>query len=75
MVVLAFCASGVSSASALSAGEDSAPDASEKRSGSNGFRGVVKEGLRNGVAGVEDEFMKELDGLGDSKFAGNYVSW
>ena len=69
MVVLAL------GASALSAGEDSAPDASEKRSGSNGLRGVVKEGLRNGGAGVEDWFMKELDGFGDSKFAGIHVSW
>lgn len=40
----------MSSASALSAGDDSAPDASEKMSGSKGFRGVVKEGLRKGVA-------------------------
>lgn len=42
--------SGVSSASALSAGDDSAPDASEKSSGSKGLRGVVKDGLRNGEA-------------------------
>lgn len=42
--------SGVSSVSPLSAGEDSAPEVSEKRSASKGFRGVVKEGLRKGVA-------------------------
>lgn len=42
--------SGVSSASALSAGEDSAPDASEKSSGSKGLRGVVKDGFRNSGA-------------------------
>ncbi len=44
----------MSSASALSAGDDSAPDTSEKRSWSKGFRGVVNEGLRKGGAGVED---------------------
>ena len=48
--VLVLIVSGVSSVSALSAGDDSAPEVSENSSGSNGFRGVVKEGLRNGVA-------------------------
>lgn len=56
----------MSSASTLSAGEDSAPDASEKSSWSKGFRGVLKEGLRNGAAVVDDAPMKELTGLGDS---------
>jgi len=54
--------SGVSSASALSAGEDSAPETSEKRSWSKGLRGVVKDGFRNGGAGVEEAVMKELWG-------------
>ena len=58
--------SGVSSASALSAGDDSAPDVSEKRSGSKAFRGVVKDGLRNWGAGVDDDAMKEPFGCGDS---------
>lgn len=55
--------SGVSSASALSAGEDSTPDISERRSWSKGFRGVVNDGLRKAGAGVEDAPMKELVGL------------
>lgn len=45
----------MSSASALSAGEDSAPEVSEKRSLSNGLRGVVKEGFRKGVADAVPE--------------------
>ena len=52
--------SGVSSASALSAGDDSAPETSENKSWSNGFRGVVNEGFRNGGATVEVVFIKEL---------------
>ena len=56
----------MSSASALSAGEDSAPDTSEKRSWSKGFRGVVNEGLRKAGAGVDDAPMKEFVGFGDS---------
>jgi hypothetical protein len=52
--------SGVSSVSALSAGDDSAPEVSENSSGSNGFRGVVKEGLRNGVAGFAEESKMEV---------------
>lgn len=44
--------SGVSSVSALSAGDDSAPDVSENMSTSKALRGVVKEGFRNGVAVV-----------------------
>lgn len=65
--------SGVSSVSALSAGEDSAPEASEKRSTSKGLRGVVKDGLRKGVAVLEGVAEKKADcegggGLeGDSK--------
>ena len=58
--------SGVSSASALSAGDDSAPDVSENKSGSKALRGVVKEGLRNGAAGVEDVAVKVLLGCEDS---------
>lgn len=50
----------MSSASALSAGDDSIPEASENSSGSKGFRGVVKEGLRKGVAGFA-EGLKEKD--------------
>jgi hypothetical protein len=62
--VMAFevCGSGVSSASALSAGEDSAPETSEKRLSSKGLRGVVNEGLRKGGAAVEDEEVKECRG-------------
>jgi hypothetical protein len=56
----------VSSASALSAGDDSAPDVSERRSGSKALRGVVKEGLRNGGAGVDDAATKELFACEDS---------
>jgi hypothetical protein len=56
-----FGGSGVSSASALSAGDDSAPDTSEKSSWSKGFRGVVKDGLRNCGAGADDAAMKELE--------------
>jgi hypothetical protein len=52
--------SGVSSASALSAGEDSAPDTSENISWSKGLRGVVNEGFRNGGAAGADAFIKEL---------------
>ena len=66
--------SGVSSVSALSAGGDSAPEASEKRSTSKGLRGVVKDGLRKGVAVLEGVAEKKADceevvgGLeGDSK--------
>jgi hypothetical protein len=59
MAVLILCISGVSSRSAVSAGDDSAPDASENRSGSNGFRGVVNDGLRNCGAGVDLAFTKE----------------
>jgi len=55
MVELVLGFSGVSSASALSAGDDSAPEVSEKRSASNGRRGVVKEGLRKAGAGVAAE--------------------
>jgi hypothetical protein len=51
ITVFILIVSGVSSVSALSAGDDSAPEVSENSSGSNGFRGVVKEGFRNGVAG------------------------
>ena len=58
--------SGVSSASALSAGDDSAPETSENSSWSNGFRGVVKDGLRKGGAGVEEDAAKELIGREDS---------
>lgn len=47
--------SGVSSASALSAGDDSAPEVSEKSSESKALRGVVKEGLRKAGAGVDAE--------------------
>lgn len=56
----------MSSASAFSAGDDSAPETSEKSSWSNGFRGVVKEGLRNCGAGVDDAATKELEGCSDS---------
>ncbi len=66
--------SGVSSASALSAGEDSAPETSDKNSWSNDFRGVVKEGLRNCGAGVDDAAVKELFGGGDSKPPGQGIS-
>jgi hypothetical protein len=59
----------VSSRSALSAGDDSAPDASENRSGSNGFRGVVNDGLRNCGAVVDLAFTKEFEELADSKVA------
>jgi hypothetical protein len=61
--VLILFNSGVSSKSAVSAGDDSAPDASEKMFGSNGFRGVVNNGLRNWGEGVELVFVKELVGL------------
>lgn len=61
-----FGSSGVSSASALSAGDDSAPDVSEKRSGSKALRGVVKEGLRNGGAGVDDAATKGAFGCENS---------
>ena len=50
----------MSSASPTSPGEDSIPDCSEKSSGSKGFRGVVKEGLRNCGAGAEDAEAKEF---------------
>lgn len=43
--------SGVSLKSVFPPGDVSAPETSEKSSGSKGFRGVVKDGLRNGVAG------------------------
>jgi hypothetical protein len=69
IAVLILYISGVSSASALSAGDDSAPDASENKSGSNDFRGVVNDGLRNCGAGVELAFPKEIGDLLDSKFA------
>lgn len=65
----------MSSASALSAGDDSAPDVSEKRSRSKALRGVVKEGLRNGGAGVDDVAMKELFGCEDSNPPENQVSY
>jgi hypothetical protein len=71
---MVFEVSGVSSASALSAGEDSAPDASEKRSGSKGLRGVVNDGLRNSgalllfaVANIEG-----VDGIGCAALAGDW---
>ena len=57
--VLVLIVSGVSSVSALSAGDDSAPEVSENSSGSNGFRGVVNEGLRNGVAGFAEWSKRE----------------
>lgn len=57
--VLVLIVSGVSSVSALSAGDDSAPEVSENKSGSKGFRGVVKEGLRNGVAGFAERSKRE----------------
>jgi hypothetical protein len=57
--VLVLTISGVSSVSALSAGDDSAPEVSENNSGSKGFRGVVKEGLRNGVAGFAEGSKRE----------------
>lgn len=57
--------SGVSK-SALSAGDDSAPETSEKRSGSKVLRGVVKDGLRNGDPGVIDDAMNEFAGCDDS---------
>ena len=56
----------MSSASALSAGDDSAPDTSENRSWSNGFRGVVKEGLRNAGAGVDEAVINEFEDCDDS---------
>jgi len=59
--------SGVSSPSALSAGEESTPDASEKGSGSKGLRGVVNEGFRKGGAGLEEAVMKDDSGFGLSK--------
>ena len=50
MVRILGCGSGVSSASALSAGDDSAPDVSDSSSISRRLgRGVLNEGLRNGV--------------------------
>ena len=52
----------MSSASALSPGEDSAPETSENRSLSNGFRGVVKDGLRKAGADVDEGAMKEFEG-------------
>ena len=55
--------SGVSTSASTPPGVDSAPDASENRSGSKGFRGVVNDGFRNCGAGVELEFMKELVGF------------
>lgn len=58
--MLGLIVSGVSSASALSAGDDSAPEASENKSGSKGFRGVVKEGLRNGVAVLAEDVKIEV---------------
>lgn len=60
IIALGFV-SGVSSPSALSAGDDSAPEASEKRSRwSKGFLGVVKEGLRKGGAILDSFVKKEL---------------
>jgi hypothetical protein len=74
--------SGVST-SALSAGDDSAPEASEKRSASNGLRGVVKDGLRNGAAvaaeappNLELEFKGVFVSFtGDSKPPGEELVW
>lgn len=59
---MAIClgGSGVSSASAVSPGEESIPDVSEKSSWSKALRGVVKEGLRNCGAGWDEAEMKEL---------------
>jgi len=55
--------SGVSSRSAPP-GDVSAPDTSENKSGSKGFRGVMKDLLRNGVAGcVAAASMKEFWGF------------
>jgi hypothetical protein len=66
IVIVFLGSSGVSSASAFSAGDDSAPEVSEKRSGSKAFRGVVNEGFRNGGAGVDDVEIKELFGCKES---------
>ena len=63
--------SGVSSASALSAGDDSAPEVSENTSGSKAFRGVVNEGLRKGCAGADEVSTKEPFACADSNPPGN----
>jgi hypothetical protein len=65
--------SGVSSASALSAGDDSAPDVSENSSESKALRGVVKEGLRNCGAAVDDAATKELFGGTESNPPKNQI--
>lgn len=53
--------SGVSSPSAMSPGDESTAEASDKKSRSNvPFRGVVKEGFRKAGAGVEDAPANEL---------------
>lgn len=74
MVLIVLTLSGVSSASALSAGDDSAPDASEKSSGSKGLRGVVKDGLRKGEADgalPEQKDDSGCDGGGRLGFSGD----
>lgn len=58
--------SGVSSASAVSPGEDSIPEASEYISELYGLQGVVNAGFRNAGAGVEFCARKELVGLAES---------
>lgn len=71
IVVCVLIVSGVSSASAFSAGDDSAPEVSENRSGSNDFRGVMKEGLRNGAAVFAVDVKSEaVSGRGSIGFAG-----
>jgi hypothetical protein len=61
--LLVFSKSGVSSPSALSAGDDSVPDTSENRSWSKDLRGVLKEGLRKGGAVFEDAVVEKIGGL------------
>ena len=55
VIALLVLGSGVSSASAMSPGDDSTPDASDIKSISKvPFRGVVNEGFRNCGAGVNE---------------------
>lgn len=65
----------MSSASALSAGDESAPDVSENRSGSKALRGVVKDGLRNGEAGTDDAAVNEDFICEDSNPSSDQVSF
>lgn len=61
IALVAFGRSGVSSPSAMSPGDESIPEASEKRSGSKfPLRGVVKEGFRNCGAGFDVLARNEL---------------